>query len=364
RALWRGDPPPAPPPLASRILSWAPPGGAEEGGRVGEEERAVCGVVVSLVAAAEDRENGAALLLKAGVWRALLSRAVARLESNDGEEDNRRARVREHGAANGPVLAALVVAAALCEKTDAFLRRAPPLKEEEARMLLPERLWVCWELSAPIHANPGGEKEAAKARAAQGVAALERLIEHLLASLAPFCTPPAPPTPPTDAAVDATDGTVDATAVATNAAGPSAPAAGTSEAGGAAVEIMSFLGAVVAAAGGGGRGGGARRTALMGGAAGLEEMLEKAQGRVLGMLSAAQKRFLVLEQDNEEAKAEREKSGAEEREKDGEEDRGELLTLGEGRLELLQVRKAKEQLGEVARLLKHLLADPTARKDD
>ena len=30
----------------------------------------------------------------------------------------------------------------------------------------------------------------------------------------------------------------------------------------------------------------------------------------------------------------------------------------------VQVRKAKEQLGEVARLLKHLLADPGARKDD
>jgi len=50
------------------------------------------------------------------VWRALLSRAVARRASDAG------------GQANGPALGALVLAAALCEKTDTFLRRAPPLK--------------------------------------------------------------------------------------------------------------------------------------------------------------------------------------------------------------------------------------------
>jgi len=44
--------------------------------------------------------------------------------------------------------------------------------------------------------------------------------------------------------------------------------------------------------------------------------------------------------------------------------RAELLKLGAGRGALLRVRGARERLGELARALKHLLADPSARKDD
>jgi hypothetical protein len=80
--------------------------------------------------------------------RTLLARACARGGAVDAGEQN------------GPVLAALVLAAALCERSDAFLRRAPQLKGSAARELLPAPLWLCWELSAPMHANPGGAASA------------------------------------------------------------------------------------------------------------------------------------------------------------------------------------------------------------
>jgi len=44
--------------------------------------------------------------------------------------------------------------------------------------------------------------------------------------------------------------------------------------------------------------------------------------------------------------------------------RAELLALGAERGALMRVRGARERLGVLARTLKHLLADPSARKND